>query len=83
VLGSVAAVVLAVGMVWSWFHSRAALPAPQMSREERANWRMPALALLERPAWSTGRRIAIGALAGYLVISIAMLAVKAVQLGMQ
>ena len=60
-----------------------ALPAPQMSREERANWRMPALALLERPAWSTGRRIAIGALAGYLVISIAMLAVKAVQLGMQ
>src|SRR5438045_803414 len=72
-----------LGMVWSWFHSRAALPAPQMSREERANWRMPALALLERPAWSTGRRIAIGALAGYLVISIAMLAVKAVQLGMQ
>src|SRR5438876_9888587 len=83
VLGSVAAVVLAVGMVWSWFHSRAALPAPQMSREERANWRMPALALLERPAWSTGRRIAIGALAGYLVISIAMLAVKAIQLGTQ
>ncbi|OLB80816.1 MAG: manganese transporter [Actinobacteria bacterium 13_2_20CM_2_66_6] len=83
VLGSVAAVVLAVGMVWSWFHSRAALPAPQMSREERANWRMPALALLERPAWSTGRRIAIGALAGYLVVSIVMLAVKAVQLGTQ
>ena len=83
VLGSVAAVVLAVGMVWSWFHSRAKLPAPQMSREERANWRMPALALLERPAWSTGRRIAIGALAGYLVVSIVMLAVKAVQLGTQ
>jgi len=83
VLGSTAAVVLAVGMVWSSFRSRGAPSPPEFSREERANWRMPALALLERPAWSLGRRIAIGALACYLVISIVMLAVKAVQLGMQ
>src|SRR5256884_4867178 len=83
VLGSVAAVVLAVGMVWSWFHSRAALPAPPMSREERGNWRVPAPGPLGPPAGSTGRRHAIGALAGYLVVSIVMLAVKAVQLGTQ
>jgi len=83
VLGSVAAAALLAGMVWSWFTSRGAPPPPRVSREERANWRMPALALLERPAWSTGRRIAIGALAGYLVLSIVMLAVKAVQLGMR
>src|SRR6266702_1739084 len=47
VLGSVAALALLAGMVWSWFHSRAAPPAPQLSRDVRANWRMPALALLE------------------------------------
>jgi hypothetical protein len=80
VLGSVAAAVLAAGMAWSWFRSRGMPPPPHMSREERANWRMPALALLERPAWSLGRRIAVGALAGYLVLSIVMLAVKAIQL---
>src|SRR6266705_3046188 len=83
VLGSVAAAALLAGMVWSWFTSRGAPAPPRFSREERANWRMPALALLERPAWSRGRRIAIGALAGYLVLSIVMLAVKAVQLGMR
>ena len=80
VLGSVAAAVLAAGMAWSWFRSRDEPPLQQMSREERANWRMPALALLERPAWSLGRRIAVGTLAGYLVLSIVMLAVKAIQL---
>ena len=45
-----------------------------------AGWRMPALALLERPTWSLGRRVAIAALAGYVVLSIVMLTVKAIQL---
>src|SRR5947199_40641 len=49
VLGSVAAASLLAGMVWSWFTSRGAPAPPRFSREERANWRMPALALLERP----------------------------------
>jgi hypothetical protein len=44
---------------------------------------MPALVLLERPAWSLGRRIAMYALSAYLVVSIVMLAVKAVQLATQ
>ena len=52
----------------------------KMSREERQGWRMPALALLERPPWSPVRRVAIVALSGYLVLAIVMLAVKAVEL---
>jgi len=41
---------------------------------------MPALALLERPQWALGRRVAIYAMGGYLVVSIIMLAVKAFEL---
>jgi len=52
----------------------------KMSREERQSWRMPALALLERPPWSPVRRVAIVALSAYLVLAIVMLAVKAVEL---
>jgi len=43
---------------------------------------MPALALLERPTWSMARRIAMAALAGYIVLAVVMLVVKAVQLGL-
>ena len=53
-----------------------------MSREERQNWRMPALALLERPPWSPVRRAAIVVLSVYLVLAIVMLAVKAVELAL-
>ncbi|HSS61226.1 MAG TPA: NRAMP family divalent metal transporter [Candidatus Limnocylindrales bacterium] len=78
VLGSAAAGVLIAGAIWAQLHRLP--PEPEVSREERANWRMPALALLERPQWSLARRIAIYALGGYLVLSIVMLVVKAVQL---
>jgi Mn2+/Fe2+ NRAMP family transporter len=81
-LGSVAAFIVFIGGAWMWFRSRGATPPPAMSREERSNWRMPASALLERPAWSMARRVAMGALAGYVVIAVLMLVVKAVQLGM-
>src|SRR5437867_8523332 len=82
-LGSVAALILLIGGAWLWFRSRGAPPPPQLSREERANWRMPALALLDRPAWSMARRVAMAALAGYVVVAVLMLVVKAVQLGMR
>jgi hypothetical protein len=41
---------------------------------------MPALALLERPAWSPARRIAMLTMIGYLVLAVALLVVKAVEL---
>src|SRR5947199_7649192 len=72
ILGAIAFAVLLAGGAWSWARSRGAQPPPPMSREERANWRMPALALLERPTWSPARRAALAALSGYLVIAIVM-----------
>jgi Mn2+/Fe2+ NRAMP family transporter len=57
-------------------------PAP-VDRELRAEWRMPPLALLTRPAISTGRRLGLGVLRGYLVIAAAMVVVRVVQLALQ
>src|SRR5438067_483943 len=83
VLGSVAGLALLGGGVRSWLVSRGMLPVPEVGCEERAKWRMPALALLERPTWSGLRSTAMYALAGYLVLSIVLLAVKAVELATQ
>jgi Mn2+/Fe2+ NRAMP family transporter len=81
-LGSFMALALAAGGgVWAW-RSRGAVPGPEVAREVRENWRMPALALLERPKWSVARRIAMLTLSGYLVLAIILLVVKAVQLAL-
>jgi hypothetical protein len=42
---------------------------------------MPPLALLKPVAWSPETRLAMLVLRGYLVVSVVLLAVKAVQLG--
>lgn len=81
VLGSVTAVAVAAGGLWVLVLHRAP-PPPAMSRAEKESWRMPGLALLERPAMSAGRRIAMVVLGGYLVLSIVMLAVKAAQIAL-
>ena len=47
----------------------------------RETWRMSPLALLERPTWSIGKRLAMYGLRGYLVLAVVLLAIKAVQLG--
>jgi hypothetical protein len=65
-------------------HSRGAAPAEGLSEEPevpREQWTMPPLALLGRPRWSTGRKIAMLTLRGYLFVSVVLLIVKAVQLG--
>jgi hypothetical protein len=56
-------------------------PVPVMPRARRDSWRMPPLALLERPEWSTGRKRAMLLLRVYLVASVVLLLVKAVQIG--
>jgi hypothetical protein len=80
VIASVMAVALVGGGIWIGISSRGGPPVPQVSRAERVNWRMPALALLERPAWSPARRIAMLTMIGYLVVAVALLVVKAVEL---
>ena len=51
---------------------------PSIPREQ---WTMAPLTLLGRPQWSTGRKIAMLTLRGYLVASVILLIVKAIQLG--
>ena len=53
---------------------------PRMSADDKANWRMPALALLQPARWSLGRRAAVLAMQVYLAIAVLLLIVKAVQI---
>jgi hypothetical protein len=82
VLGSVMSVLFVGGWLWLWLSGRKGELVPEVSRAERENWRMPALALLERPKMSPVRRIAMLVLSGYLVVAIVLLAVKAVELAL-
>jgi NRAMP (natural resistance-associated macrophage protein)-like metal ion transporter len=53
-------------------------PGASVPKEQ---WTMPPLALLARPQWSTSRKVAMLTLRGYLLVSVILLVVKAVQLG--
>jgi Mn2+/Fe2+ NRAMP family transporter len=71
---------------WLWFTRSRRPPAPAHPRTtitaaERLNWRMPPLALLKPVQWSTGTKLGVLTLRGYLVISVLLLIVKAVELG--
>ena len=55
------------------------IPIPARDKE---TWRMPPLALLNRPEWSPARKAGILALRGYLVVAVLLLIVKAVQLAL-
>jgi Mn2+/Fe2+ NRAMP family transporter len=51
--------------------------SPSLPKEQ---WTMPPLALLARPAQSTGRKVAMITMEVYLLLAVALLVVKAVQL---
>lgn len=50
--------------------------------QARAGWRMPPLVLLTRPQLSTGRRLGLAVLRGYLVIAVGMVIVRVAQLAL-
>ncbi len=53
----------------------------QLTPEQRLNWRMPPLALLKPVQWNPATRLGMIVLRSYLVVSVLLLVVKAVQLG--
>jgi hypothetical protein len=76
--------VLAMGWLWLTRNRRPASPAHprrSMTAAERESWRMPPLALLKPVQWSALTKLGLLTLRGYLVISVLLLIVKAVQLG--
>ena len=54
------------------------MAVPAVPKEQ---WTMPPIALLARPQQSLARRVAMFSMQGYLVVSVALLIVKAIQLG--
>jgi NRAMP (natural resistance-associated macrophage protein)-like metal ion transporter len=83
VLGAVLVVSYVVAGALALRARRTRRPTEPVSKERRANWRMPPLNLLERPKWSRGRLIAMYALRGYLVVAVVLLLVKAIELGIK
>ena len=82
VLGGILLVFYAIAGVLMLRHRGARPLTAVMSREQRANWRMPPLNLLSRPKWSRGRVLGMWALRGYLVVAVVLLLVKAIELGL-
>jgi Mn2+/Fe2+ NRAMP family transporter len=82
-----AALVAAGGVagIWLWLTrgrrpARPPHPRTTMTSAERMSWRMPPVALLKPVQWSPGTKLGVLLLWGYLVISVLLLIVKAVQL---
>ena len=83
-LGLAAAALVYLGWMWvtrSRRPPRQPHPKQGMSAAERYNWRMPPLALLKPVEWSSGTKLAMGLLRGYLVVSVILLIVKAIEVG--
>jgi len=80
VLGAATAAVVVAATGWMLLSAHRAEPLPELPRAEKESWRMPALALLERPRWSLPRRVAMLTMAGYIIVAVLFLAVKAVQI---
>src|SRR5712692_8944948 len=80
VLGAATAAVVVAATGWMLLSAHRAEPLPELPRAEKESWRMPALALLERPSWSLPRRVAMLTMAGYIIVAVLFLAVKAVQI---
>jgi len=82
VLASIMGAALIAITGWMVLAGRRTPKTAEMSPAEKENWRMPALALLQRPVWSLGRRAAMLSMQVYLAIAVTMLVVKAVQIAL-
>ena len=76
----VALVVFAGAVLYSRRRGGGVTVGPSEPSVPREQWTMPPIALLSRPKQSVGRRVTMLALEAYLVLAIALLIIKAVQL---
>lgn len=81
ILGGGAVLAIVAGLVLA-LRRRGRPAAPPPNREGAAAWRMPPLALLTRPQLSTGRRLGLTVLRGYLLVAMALVIVRVVQLAL-
>jgi Mn2+/Fe2+ NRAMP family transporter len=77
-----AAMVLAGGYLLARRLRAGALAGAPVDRTGRDAWRMPQLALLERPVMSTGRKVGMSALRLYLGVAMILVIVRIVQLAL-
>lgn len=82
VLGAVLVIGLTVLAVRTFLFRRGEKPTAPPVTAERETWTMPPLALLEKPVWSRGRRLAMRLMWIYVLTTVVLLVVKAVQLGL-
>jgi Mn2+/Fe2+ NRAMP family transporter len=80
ILGAAMAVVVLAATAWTLWSARRAEPVLELPRAEKENWRMPALALLERPTWSLPKKAAMMTMAVYIALAVIFLAVKAIEI---
>jgi Mn2+/Fe2+ NRAMP family transporter len=80
--GCAAATVLAAGYLLTRRLRAGGPAAPPVDRTGRDGWRMPPLALLERPVMSTGRKTGMSALRLYLAVAMILVIVRIVQLAL-
>jgi hypothetical protein len=80
VLSAVLVVGWLIAGTWALRSRRGSARAVPVSREERAAWTMPPLALLDRPRPSALRNAGLWAMRGYLVVAVVLLIVKSLQL---
>jgi len=73
-----------IGLVPLWLSSRTTQAKDperaRLTREEREEWRMPPLATLPPPVWSSRRKLGMLVMRAYLILAMAMLGVKIVEL---
>jgi hypothetical protein len=74
------AVVLTAAGIFTRKGRRRTGEAVRVESVPREDWTMPQLELLERPVWSRTRIVGMYALRGYLLLAVAMLIVKAIEI---
>ena len=82
VMGSVLVAGLALLALRTFLSRRGEAPVEPVAAAEKETWTMPPLALLEKPVWSRERRIAMSLMWIYVLTTVVLLVVKAIQLGL-